>query len=249
MKEQIALERLTGDDWDRLVVERWCYGSEVSPGLAAETPAPQLRLEGGSIHGPAGAVRPTAADVAALDLRPDQGTEPGAAGPELVLVRAYLAAHPGTVWRPVAETLAALGLGIALGVGVSLLSAPAVRTLLYELEPRDPATMSLAAAALSAPAAAVSEAFVDAIHDVTPYLHRVGHELVGVDLAAVRRTVEATVDHLKAELGEETWLAGMDPAMPEDDEVLDNPYQYTDYKSDTTRGARGTVFGEPGSGR
>ena len=42
--------------------------------------------------------------------------------------------------------------------------------------------MSLAAAALSAPAAAVSEAFVEAIHDVTPYLHRVGHELVGVDV-------------------------------------------------------------------
>ena len=30
--------------------------------------------------------------------------------------------------------------------------------------------------------------------------------------------------------------------------MLDNPYQYTDYKSDSTRGARGTVFGEPGSG-
>ncbi|OBK74066.1 PLP-dependent aminotransferase family protein [Mycobacterium sp. 1274761.0] len=43
-------------------------------------------------------------------------------------------------------------------------------------------SMSLAAAALSAPAAAVSEAFVDATHDVTPYLHRVGHELVGVEV-------------------------------------------------------------------
>jgi len=43
-----------------------------------------------------------------------------------------------------------------------------------------PPTMSLAAAALSAPAAAVSEAFVEATHDVTPYLHEVGHELVGV---------------------------------------------------------------------
>ncbi len=43
-------------------------------------------------------------------------------------------------------------------------------------------TMSLAAAALSAPAAAVSEAFVEATHDVTPYLHKVGHELVGVDV-------------------------------------------------------------------
>jgi DNA-binding transcriptional MocR family regulator len=54
--------------------------------------------------------------------------------------------------------------------------APATRA-----EPTAP-TMSLAAAALSAPAASVSEAFADAIHDVTPYLHRVGHELVGVDV-------------------------------------------------------------------
>ncbi len=48
-------------------------------------------------------------------------------------------------------------------------------------EPTAP-SMSLAAAALSAPAASVSEAFVDAVHDVTPYLHKVGHELVGVDV-------------------------------------------------------------------
>ncbi|MDT5099582.1 MAG: hypothetical protein QOC76_3319 [Mycobacterium sp.] len=54
--------------------------------------------------------------------------------------------------------------------------APAARP-----EPTAPST-SLAAAALSAPAAAVSEAFVDAIHEVTPYLHKVGHELVGVDV-------------------------------------------------------------------
>jgi DNA-binding transcriptional MocR family regulator len=53
---------------------------------------------------------------------------------------------------------------------------PAART-----EPTAP-SMSLAAAALSAPAASVSEAFVDAVHDVTPYLHKVGHELVGVDV-------------------------------------------------------------------
>src|SRR3712207_4812635 len=74
------------------------------------------------------------------------------------------------------------------------------------------------------------------------------HELVGVDLAAVRHTVERTVEHLRRELGEEKWLAGMHPALPEGDEVLDNPYQYTEYKSDTTREARGTIFGEPGSG-
>ena len=59
--------------------------------------------------------------------------------------------------------------------------APAVRT-----EIAAPA-ISLAAAALSAPAAAVSEAFVEATHDVTPYLHKVGHELVGVDV--LRRAI------------------------------------------------------------
>ena len=39
----------------------------------------------------------------------------------------------------------------------------------------------------------------------------------------------------------------MNPDLPQGDEVLDNPYQYTDYKSDSTREARGTIFGEPGS--
>ncbi len=48
-------------------------------------------------------------------------------------------------------------------------------------------TVSLAAAALSAPAAAVMEAFADATHDVTPYLHEPGHELIGVD--ALRQAV------------------------------------------------------------
>ena len=75
------------------------------------------------------------------------------------------------------------------------------------------------------------------------------HRLVGVDLAAVRRTVDATVEHLKARLGEEQWSKGMNPDTPSDEESLNNPYQYTEYKSDTTRGARGSVFDEPGSGR
>jgi DNA-binding transcriptional MocR family regulator len=52
--------------------------------------------------------------------------------------------------------------------------APAVRT------DSAPAAVSLAAAALSAPAAAVLEAFSEATHDLTPYLHAPGHELVGV---------------------------------------------------------------------
>jgi cytosine/adenosine deaminase-related metal-dependent hydrolase len=69
------------------------------------------------------------------------------------------------------------------------------------------------------------------------------HRLVGADLGAVRRTVEATVDYLRSALGEEAWAAGMNPDLP-GTEVLDNPYQYTEYKSESTHGARGSVFGE-----
>jgi 5-methylthioadenosine/S-adenosylhomocysteine deaminase len=72
------------------------------------------------------------------------------------------------------------------------------------------------------------------------------HKLVGVDLPAVRRTVEATVDHLRSALGEEAWTSGMNPDLPQD-EVLDNPYQYTEYKSESTREARGRMFGDSGS--
>src|SRR5690349_5314872 len=76
------------------------------------------------------------------------------------------------------------------------------------------------------------------------------HRLVGADLASVRTEVENTVDHLRSAMGEEVWQQGMNPDLPgEDHKVLDNPYQYTDYRSHTTHGARGTVFGEPNSGR
>lgn len=73
------------------------------------------------------------------------------------------------------------------------------------------------------------------------------HRLLGADLPAVRRTVEATVEHLRSSMGEEAWATGMNPDLPDDD-VLDSPYQYTEHKSDSTHDARGTVFGEPGSG-
>lgn len=72
------------------------------------------------------------------------------------------------------------------------------------------------------------------------------HRLVGVDLPAVRARVEATVEHLRSSMGEEAWAQGMNPDLPHD-EVLDNPYQYTDYKSDSTHDARGSVFGESDS--
>ena len=39
-------------------------------------------------------------------------------------------------------------------------------------------------------------------------------------------------------MGEEAWLAGMNPALPEDDDdkVLDNPYQYTEFRTDDRPG-------------
>jgi cytosine/adenosine deaminase-related metal-dependent hydrolase len=61
------------------------------------------------------------------------------------------------------------------------------------------------------------------------------HELVGIDLAAARRTVEQTVDHLRSTLGDEAWEKGMNPDVPETT-ILDNPYTYTDYRSASTHG-------------
>ncbi|WP_370963388.1 amidohydrolase family protein [Amycolatopsis sp. cg9] len=59
--------------------------------------------------------------------------------------------------------------------------------------------------------------------------------LVGVDLPALRRRVEDTVEHLRSQLGEEAWRQGMNPDVPET-KILDNPYTYTTYQSDTTHG-------------
>ena len=63
------------------------------------------------------------------------------------------------------------------------------------------------------------------------------NRLVGIDLAAARREVEATVDYLRSSLGEEAWLKGMNPDVPEA-KVLDNPYTYTDYRSSATHTRR-----------
>ncbi|MFJ5304389.1 amidohydrolase family protein [Streptomyces sp. NPDC088350] len=61
------------------------------------------------------------------------------------------------------------------------------------------------------------------------------HRLLDTDLAAVRRTVERTVDHLRSTMGEDAWARGMNPDVPEA-KVLDNPYTYTDYRSTSTHG-------------
>jgi cytosine/adenosine deaminase-related metal-dependent hydrolase len=82
---------------------------------------------------------------------------------------------------------------------------------------------------------------------VDGHVVKAGGKLVGADLASARTAIENTVDFLKGEMGEDVWRSGMNPDLP-NAEVLDNPYQYTDYKSEDTHGARGTIFGEPGSG-
>ncbi|WP_214368764.1 amidohydrolase family protein [Pseudonocardia sp. H11422] len=61
------------------------------------------------------------------------------------------------------------------------------------------------------------------------------HRLLGVDLAAARRTVEQTVEHLRSTLGDEAWEKGMNPDVSETT-ILDNPYTYTDYHSASTHG-------------
>jgi len=71
------------------------------------------------------------------------------------------------------------------------------------------------------------------------------HQLVGADLAAIKRSADATIDHVRGLLGEQAWTGGMHPELPGND-VLDNPYQYTEYKADSNRNARGSLFGEPG---
>ena len=73
------------------------------------------------------------------------------------------------------------------------------------------------------------------------------HRLVGVDLEKARSAVGATVDHLRSEMGEDVWQAGMHPDLPSDDKVLDNPYTYTDYRTAATREARESIFGEAAS--
>jgi len=54
------------------------------------------------------------------------------------------------------------------------------------------------------------------------------HKLVDVDLAAAKRAVEQTIEHLRGEMGEEEWAKGMHPDIPET-KVQDNPYTYTEW--------------------
>ncbi|MFC4241861.1 amidohydrolase family protein [Gryllotalpicola reticulitermitis] len=63
------------------------------------------------------------------------------------------------------------------------------------------------------------------------------HKLVGADLTRAKRLAEETVVYLADALGDEVWVKGMNPEIPVS-KVLDNPYMYTDYASQTTHAAR-----------
>jgi cytosine/adenosine deaminase-related metal-dependent hydrolase len=69
--------------------------------------------------------------------------------------------------------------------------------------------------------------------------------LVGIDLASVRADIENTIDHLRGEIGEEAWQAGMFPEMPAAEAaILDNPYQYSDFVDESKRaGGEDRVLG------
>jgi cytosine/adenosine deaminase-related metal-dependent hydrolase len=59
-------------------------------------------------------------------------------------------------------------------------------------------------------------------------------ELQGVDIAGIRGRVENTIDYLRSQIGDEAWENGMNPDVPET-ALIENPYQYTDYRSDAPR--------------
>jgi 5-methylthioadenosine/S-adenosylhomocysteine deaminase len=62
------------------------------------------------------------------------------------------------------------------------------------------------------------------------------HRLVGIDLPAVRRAVEETVDYAMRELGD-AWIPGMHPEIPET-KVFDNPYTYTEWDAGSAQWKR-----------
>jgi 5-methylthioadenosine/S-adenosylhomocysteine deaminase len=62
------------------------------------------------------------------------------------------------------------------------------------------------------------------------------HRLVDVDLAAARTKVESTIEYLRSTMGEEAWVSGMHPEIPES-KLRENPYKFSDYRAETTHTA------------
>jgi len=64
---------------------------------------------------------------------------------------------------------------------------------------------------------------------IVKHNHRISDKAVAKNKA----DIADTVNYLQSEMGAEEWAAGMTPDIPES-KVLDNPYQYTDFRSDET---------------
>jgi cytosine/adenosine deaminase-related metal-dependent hydrolase len=57
-------------------------------------------------------------------------------------------------------------------------------------------------------------------------LVKFAHQLQGIDLGKARQAIARTIEYLRSQLGEEAWIDGMHPEIPEA-KVLENPYTYT----------------------
>src|SRR4029453_1075515 len=66
------------------------------------------------------------------------------------------------------------------------------------------------------------------------------HRLVDADLAKARADVERTVEHLRSTMGEDAWVKGMNPDVPEA-KVLDNPYTYTEWDAGSAQWKHGAT--------
>ena len=71
---------------------------------------------------------------------------------------------------------------------------------------------------------------------VNGVLAKFENALVGDGVATARAAVEDTITYLQSTLGEEVWTQGMNPEIPETT-ILDNPYQYTDFRTAATHTA------------
>jgi len=74
-------------------------------------------------------------------------------------------------------------------------------------------------------------------------LKKFENKLVDVDLASVKAKLESTIEYLSSQMGEEQWVKEQNPDIPET-KVLDNPYTYTEYRSDATHQAYETPVAE-----
>lgn len=62
------------------------------------------------------------------------------------------------------------------------------------------------------------------------------HHISDKAVAKNKADIANTVSYLQSEMGDEEWLQGMTPEIPQS-KVMDNPYTYTDFRSDDTRKA------------